>query len=370
MYLRDNHYPLPSGAILFSPWVDLTMSCDSWDSNALYDVVPMPTPGDHLNPVACYLGPEGMKKYLTHPYASPLFGDFKGLPPMLIQAGDSEVLRDEITLLAHKATMAGVRVRHELYEDAVHVFQTFSFLDVARKAYLSSREFVKKDLPLHRLQSPRVLDDAAQDELEHEMENSQSRVVRGDGAEVDNGSEGMDVSDLSEGSSSESKEDINKEDFSWVRRPSSAEFTIVPADTDEPEEAPPPPPPKSPLMRLFRPGYPSFTPLQAEAAADHDFRMSPELSSDIRTSSPPPSPHARRPRNHKRNPSASGHRLSGLSNLSITSSVTNAPPPSIRSRTRAISHPDISSLCDDWVQSGPANRTTKYSLPHVPQPIH
>ena len=100
------------------------MSCESWDSNAKYDVVPMPQPGDHLNPVACYLG-EHMEKYLTHPYASPLFGDFKDLPPLLIQAGDSEVLRDEITLLAHKATLAGVTVRHELYEDAVRVIQAF-----------------------------------------------------------------------------------------------------------------------------------------------------------------------------------------------------------------------------------------------------
>ena len=60
-----------------------------------------------------------MEKYLTHPYASPLFGDFKGLPPILIQAGEVEVLRDEITLLAHKASLAGVEVRHELYEDMV-----------------------------------------------------------------------------------------------------------------------------------------------------------------------------------------------------------------------------------------------------------
>lgn len=52
-----------------------------------------------------------MKKYLCHPYVSPLFGDFGGLPPLLIQAGEAEVLRDEITLLAHKASLAGVPVR-------------------------------------------------------------------------------------------------------------------------------------------------------------------------------------------------------------------------------------------------------------------
>lgn len=134
-----------------SPWVDLTMSCDSWDSNgaflsllclfslspppplrllaawrltrslsvrslaflpsiAPFDIVPIPEPGDHLNPVLCYLGPEGASKYLTHPYASPLFGDFRGLPPMLVQSGEAEVLRDEITLMAHKATLQGVKV--------------------------------------------------------------------------------------------------------------------------------------------------------------------------------------------------------------------------------------------------------------------
>lgn len=97
---------------------DLTMSCESWDSNASFDVVPFPAQDDQLNPIALYLG-ERMEEYITHPYASPLFGDFKGLPPLLIQAGDAEVLRDEITLLAHKASMAGVEVRYELYEDAV-----------------------------------------------------------------------------------------------------------------------------------------------------------------------------------------------------------------------------------------------------------
>lgn len=99
-------------------YIDLTMSCESWDSNAPYDVVPFPTADNHMNPIALYLG-ENIEMYLTHPYASPLFGDFKGLPPLLIQAGDAEVLRDEIMLLAHKATLAGVQVRHELYEDAV-----------------------------------------------------------------------------------------------------------------------------------------------------------------------------------------------------------------------------------------------------------
>lgn len=35
LYLRDEQYPLPNCAVLMSPWVDLTMSCASWDSNAV-----------------------------------------------------------------------------------------------------------------------------------------------------------------------------------------------------------------------------------------------------------------------------------------------------------------------------------------------
>ena len=42
MYLRDEGYKLPAGLVLMSPWVDLTMSCGSWDDNADSDVVPRP----------------------------------------------------------------------------------------------------------------------------------------------------------------------------------------------------------------------------------------------------------------------------------------------------------------------------------------
>lgn len=100
--------------------IDLTLSCPSWDTNAAYDIVPIPGPTAHLHPVVMYLG-DKLEEYLTHPYASPLFGKFDGLPPLLIQCGEAEVLRDEIMLVSHKASLAGVHVQHETYEDAVCV---------------------------------------------------------------------------------------------------------------------------------------------------------------------------------------------------------------------------------------------------------
>jgi hypothetical protein len=181
--------------------VDLTMSCESWDSNAPYDVVPFPTADNHMNPIALYLG-ENIEMYLTHPYASPLFGDFKDLPPLLIQAGDAEVLRDEIILLAQKATLAGVQVTHELYEDAVsflyvfflicfssdhhqiHVFQAYPFLDASHHSFESMRNFVRNVLPQCQTRSPQMLGMIAVRGLEQEIENEHAVVVGGDGVEA------------------------------------------------------------------------------------------------------------------------------------------------------------------------------------------
>lgn len=148
LYLRDTELPLPAGAILMSPWVDLTLSCDSWEHNAPFDIVPRPVPGDIMDPIACYLGEEHAPgALLTHPYASPLFGAFEGLPPLLIQSGEAEVLRDECALLAHKARAAGVKVKLEVYDDQVHVFQAFSFLPAAERALAASGRWARSTVP-------------------------------------------------------------------------------------------------------------------------------------------------------------------------------------------------------------------------------
>jgi acetyl esterase/lipase len=58
---------------------------------------------------------------LTQPFASPLYGDLHGLPPLLIQVGDHEVLLDA-TRLAERATQAGVEVTLEVWDEMWHVW--------------------------------------------------------------------------------------------------------------------------------------------------------------------------------------------------------------------------------------------------------
>jgi len=329
-----------------SPWVDLTRSCDSWDSNAPFDIVPIPSNGDHLDPVACYLG-SNMERYLTHPYASPLFGDFTDLPPLLIQAGESEVLRDEVTLLAHKATLSGVQVMHELYEDAIQVFQAFPFLEASRHAFSSCRAFVRHGFAVAQPQDPCPLDDHTEAELANEIDNERAHIVRGDGkdkgpsdgkAQDDSEQDSGDATDTESDSSYVSAEDslaIQLEvDHSW---PASASKTPPDVrasedDTDEEEQHP---------ANSLTWHHHSSRRVQSYHGFEHAHH---HVSSLMLT------PHSSPMRNHSGTLNSRRLRMSTLSS-------TPVPSPTIRSSS---SHPDISSLCQHWESTGPANVTLTY----------
>ncbi|KAI0307957.1 Alpha/Beta hydrolase protein [Multifurca ochricompacta] len=318
MYLRDNDYPLPAGAILMSPWVDLTRSCDSWDSNSPFDIVPIPSNGDHLDPVACYLG-SNMELYLTHPYASPLFGDFTGLPPMLIQAGESEVLRDEVTLLAHKATLTGVQVMHELYEDAIHVFQAFPFLEASHHAFSSCRAFVRHGFALAQPQDPRPLDDHAEAELANEIDNERAHMVRGDGQDrILSHSQVQD--DVGQDSSDTTEEDS---DGSYM---STDDSLLVNNELDPSRLAP--------------------TPKMQDTHTGDD---SEGESSNCRTSS-----YQRSRRVQSYHGLEHAQRIPSLMRTQHSSSLRN------HAGTLNSRHLHISSLCEQWESTGPANVTLTY----------
>jgi epsilon-lactone hydrolase len=113
--LRDAGEPMPAAGVAISPWVDLSCSGASFQTNARYDFV-----GErHCRlAAASYLGAVDSRS----PTVSPLFADLGGLPPLLVQAGGAEVLVDQIRAFAARATDAGVDVRLSIYEDMVHVW--------------------------------------------------------------------------------------------------------------------------------------------------------------------------------------------------------------------------------------------------------
>jgi acetyl esterase/lipase len=131
--------PLPGAAVLLSPWTDLLGTGDSLKTRA--DADPMINPELIVQGATQYHG----STPASDPLVSPLYGDYHGLPPMLIQVGDAEVLLDDSTRVAEKAKAAGVDVTIEVWDEMIHVFQIFApTLPEGRQAIDRIGEFVKQ----------------------------------------------------------------------------------------------------------------------------------------------------------------------------------------------------------------------------------
>ncbi len=140
--LKNRGMDLPRGLILMSPWTDMTASGESYKFN--YENDPL------------FGGSEDSmiwnREYAadhdpTDPLLSPLFGDFSGFPPMLIQVGDCEMLLSDSVRLAEKAREAGVDVRLSIYEGMFHLFQMAPLsLAESKKAWSEVGYFLERAL--------------------------------------------------------------------------------------------------------------------------------------------------------------------------------------------------------------------------------
>lgn len=128
--LRDAGTPLPCAAVAMSPWTDLALTGASLTENAPSD--PMLNARDLPSLVYCYLAGADPQ----NPYASPLYGDVSGLPPVLIQVGSDEILRDDAVRMAEKLKIQNAESRLEIWPRMPHVFS-------------SSRCYLKRVKPLH-----------------------------------------------------------------------------------------------------------------------------------------------------------------------------------------------------------------------------
>ena len=112
--------PEVARAVLFSPWTDLAATGSSVTGNMSKDPIIRP---DHIQGwAAMYLA----GRSADDPLASPLYADLSGLPPMLIQVGGVEVLRDDGVRLAQRARAQGVPVTLDVRPGMFHVYQAFA----------------------------------------------------------------------------------------------------------------------------------------------------------------------------------------------------------------------------------------------------
>ena len=136
--LRDRREALPAAAVPLSPFADMTLAGESLRSQAQLDPI-----------MSALCLPDFVQLYLAgadarDPLASPVFGDFSGTPPLLIQVGEHEIIRDDSVRVAAKARADGVDVTLEVWEGMFHVFQSHEpLLPEAREAFAHIAAFVR-----------------------------------------------------------------------------------------------------------------------------------------------------------------------------------------------------------------------------------
>ena len=117
MAIRNGGMPVPAGIIALSPWADLSLSGWSIMQNADNDGV-----------LSWDLLFVSARHYLrgssaADPYASPVFGNFRDFPPVMVHAGSQEILRDDASRIGELAAASNIPVSVEVYEGMQHLFQ-------------------------------------------------------------------------------------------------------------------------------------------------------------------------------------------------------------------------------------------------------
>jgi acetyl esterase/lipase len=117
--LKATGRQLPGHLVLMSPWTDMTASGASYTQRAQLD--PSITKEYIYAVRKAYAG----KEPLDSPMLSPLFGDFTGFPPTLVQVGSCELLYSDAEQLQKRMAQAGVFCRLEEWGEMWHVFQMY-----------------------------------------------------------------------------------------------------------------------------------------------------------------------------------------------------------------------------------------------------
>lgn len=136
---RELGLPMPAGAVCISPWADLSSTGDSLHENARHE--PM-IPVSVLKFLARVYAGENSPR---DPMLSPVYADYTGFPPLLVQVGSTEVLLSDAQRVAEGARRARVPVQLSVYEEMMHVFQAAAyFIPEGKDAVREIGRFVHK----------------------------------------------------------------------------------------------------------------------------------------------------------------------------------------------------------------------------------
>jgi acetyl esterase/lipase len=143
---RDEAAPMPACAVLYSPWTDMEGSIDAPHPNAERCAMFAPSNIDDF--AEAYLAEASRRD----PRASPLQSKMHGLPPILFQVGESELLVEDSRRAHSKILEAGGESELEIWPDVFHGWQMLDGLvPEARVALDQSAAFMVRHLEMNRI---------------------------------------------------------------------------------------------------------------------------------------------------------------------------------------------------------------------------
>jgi acetyl esterase/lipase len=134
MKLRDEGDPLPAAGACLSPVADLGDKAGLFEK--VHDPILHPRAAKFYN--RSYVG----QNDAANPLISPVFGDWQGLPPLLVHAGEDEILRKDALRIEELAREAGVEIQVEIYPRMWHVWQLNLELPQATQSLDAIAEFL------------------------------------------------------------------------------------------------------------------------------------------------------------------------------------------------------------------------------------
>ena len=137
--IKENNIPQPLGAVALSPWTDLSQAGKTMIKNEKIDPI---IGKKYLDRFAKLYFPD--LNNMSH-LASPIIGEFSGLPDMLIQVGSAETMLDDSIRFYEKAKKSNVNAKLEIWKDMYHGWHSNAhILKDAENAIISIGKFCRK----------------------------------------------------------------------------------------------------------------------------------------------------------------------------------------------------------------------------------
>lgn len=122
---------LPAALELGTPWVDMTWASDSTRANAFVDNVLVSESGWAGAAATLYAA----RHDLRDPLLSPIYGDFKNLPPAILTSGTRDLLLSDTVRTHRKLRRAGVEAALQVFEGQSHAQFLAPFVPETEEAF-------------------------------------------------------------------------------------------------------------------------------------------------------------------------------------------------------------------------------------------